>query len=649
MDSSGSDEEAKLQEHFSLSVQDALAEAEHILAARRSSIVTYRPASIVVKPDEPQPRISIIQADYDEFKHLMTLDIEEPPSRVASTVPVNPERAARVWKRMRTLTCVAALGGFLSGYNTGVISGALLPLQRVFQLDAWQLETLVSATIVCAFVSSLTGSYFTQQFGRKTTILAAALIFTIGAVTLFSAPSYGVLVVGELVLGVGIGIESLTSPMYIAETAQPAIRGMLVSAYGFMMCFGQFTAGLVDGVFSTVPRGWRFMFGCAAVPGTAMFLGFLGLPESPTWLCSVNRPEEALGVLQTVRDTDAQVRQEMTEIRENINLQNRADAQPNNPSSLLRTPSTRRALLVGCSLMFLQQFCGANVVMYYSATIYRMSGFTESTAIWLSAFTALAQLIGLVLSVLFVETAGRRPLLILSFSLVALCLWGLGSAFYLARITSDVVVESSTSCASQEALVWDGFTSYCYDCTLQDGCGYCGGLCVDGTSIGPLEASSCPDGSEWIYDVCPTPTYGTFSDRKEAHCLCTHCYRSVGWLPVICMVVYLIVFGIGAAGLPWTVNSEIYPPHCRSIALGISTGTNWLCNLVVSSTFLSISDPSVLTIYGSFWLYCAVSIGGVLWLWYALPETKGLSVEEMEAVFGKKRVKNGSSYSYGSI
>mmetsp|Transcript_356 Transcript_356/g.712 ORF Transcript_356/g.712 Transcript_356/m.712 type:complete len:677 (+) Transcript_356:340-2370(+) len=525
------------------------------------------------------------------------------------------ERSHQVMRRMRYLTCVAAIGGFLSGYNTGVISGALLPLTRVFGMSPFQEESIVFATILFALASSMAGGLLNQFFGRRRTILSSAAIFTTGGLLMFCAQNYAMLVAGEVVLGIGIGLESITNPMYIAEVSKPEIRGMLVSAYAFMMVCGQFSAGVVDGVFGPFENGWRFMFGTAAVPGTVMFIGFLSLPESPAWLVANGQETEAKDVLKHFRDSDQDAVDECNDIK--LSLRNSDDQQSPNIWQLFRTPSLRQALTVGCFLMFLQQMCGVNVIMYYSATIYQMSGFNEVTSLWLAAFTSLALLVGLFMSLFLVERIGRRPLVLASFGGVAFCLLGLGFAFYLARTTSEEVHPeiSDVECMLKPALVWDGVTRYCYDCGMIEGCGFCGGACVKGGHNGPFaDHASCPVKSEWQYDVCDTPT-------------------SVSHLPVVFMVIYLVAMGLGAAGLPWTINSEIYPVKYRSLAVGVSTGANWLCNLVISSTFLTISDASAMTMYGSFWMYAIVSFLGVGWLFFNLPETKGLSYEQIESCF----------------
>ena len=190
-----------------------------------------------------QQQGDINTSGHDESQALLAHTLHPAITTTATFVEVfdHDSRSSRVVKRMRHLTCIAAIGGFLSGYNTGVISGALLPLTRVFHLSPQQEESIVTATIVSAFVFSLLGGSMNRIFGRRKTIIKAAAVFTIGAVTLFCAQSLLMLIIGEVLLGIGIGVESLTTPLYIAEVAKPRQRGMLVSAYAFMVCFGQFS------------------------------------------------------------------------------------------------------------------------------------------------------------------------------------------------------------------------------------------------------------------------------------------------------------------------------------------------------------------------------------------------------------------------
>lgn len=446
-------------------------------------------------------------------------DTERESSSWATAEGMRRIREERVYRRMTFLTGMAAIGGFLFGYDTGVISGAMLPIQRAFGLSKFQEEVVVSSTVLAAFVSSVVGGNLNQSLGRRRCILAAAAIFTVGSVLLFGAMNYESLVLGRIVVGVGIGIASLTTPIYIAEVALPRMRGRLVTVNAFLVTLGQFTAGIIDGIFDEIAPnwGWRFMLGLAAIPSLVMYFGFLQLPESPRWLVMQGRVEEAQQALEGMRESPQEAAHELAEILESIPQKVRVpdeladvippSAAPNssqtsgmtttstatddapltaveemseateydfdggNESFLQRIVEmvsdrpTRRALILGCGLMAIQQCSGINTVMYYAASIYEMSQFDEKTAVWLSGFTALAQVIGIGLSIYLVDFMGRRKLILLSLSAVTISLLGLGFSFYLARVTSDPVIKSiGTQCEGRKALVWSGRTQFCYDC-----------------------------------------------------------------------------------------------------------------------------------------------------------------------------------------
>lgn len=329
------------------------------------------------------------------------------------------QRILHVQRRMKVLTSLAAIGGFLFGYDTGVISGAMPPIARAFQLTTTAESWVVSSTVLSAFVSSMMGGTINERYGRKKTILMAALVFTIGGLLMGLAWNYVVLLIGRLTIGIGIGLSSLTSPMYIAEVAAPSMRGTLVTMNLFMVCFGQFFAGMLDGILDQIDpdNGWRFMLGLAALPSIIMFIGFQYLPESPRWLVMNDRFEEAEMVLKSVRNTDEAAEEELKEIKYVVEIMNALGRDDDENSgekdgmelnclnpvmsvehdgnnhiyiptpmkthtpflkslrNMMKHNPTRRALGLGCGMMLLQQFSGINTVMYFAASIYEMSGF----------------------------------------------------------------------------------------------------------------------------------------------------------------------------------------------------------------------------------------------------------------------------------
>mmetsp|Transcript_21538 Transcript_21538/g.47006 ORF Transcript_21538/g.47006 Transcript_21538/m.47006 type:complete len:701 (-) Transcript_21538:526-2628(-) len=619
-----------------------------------------------------------------------------------------------VLRRMRYLTFVAAIGGFLFGYDTGVVSGAMLPMKRALNLNKRQQEVVVSSTVFAAFVSSLfLGAPINDRYGRRNAILGSALIFGLGSLVLMFANGYESLVVGRIILGLGIGVASLTTPVYIAEVAMPSMRGQLVTVNTLLITFGQFFAGMVDGILNHLmpETGWRYMLGFAVIPSAFMFVGFLNLPESPRWLAKKSRYREAALVLRelrsTVEEADSELREIVTSITSSsynncenddedddagerwssdynggsslpygsdasVGVNSSASGHNNNDFlhdeklqtmhqrqrhpkasgsgdtntvrlwiAMLSHPPTRRALVLGCGLMAVQQCSGINTVMYYAATIYEMAGFDEQTAVWLSGFTALAQVVGIAVSIFLVDRSGRRTLVLSSLAFVTLSLAGLAGSFYLARITSGDVVRVVRSaeggeCASQPATIWDGVTRYCYDCVGLEGCGYFGGACFPGSISGPRDGlqglvsvesnneTATTSTAIWEYELCSGT--GGVGDQVSTK-------NPFGILSVLFMVLYLLAFGIGMGGMPWTINSEIYPLKFRSMAVSLSTATNWVGNLVVSATFLTLSSPGALTAYGAFGMYGAVALLGWVWLFWKLPETKGLSLAEIEKLF----------------
>ncbi len=574
------------------------------------------------------------------FSGMNDEDETELKPQQSMDMPLLPEDGEPLGRYMITLTAVSAVGGFLFGYDSGVVSGAILKIKEDMGLVPWQEETVVSVTIAGAIIGSIIGGPLNDKVGRKPMMVTAAAIFTVGAVVLGFAGSFGMLSVGRVTLGIGIGVASVTTPVYIAESAPSSLRGQLVTLNTLLIPFGQLMAGVVDGVFANVPQGWRWMLGLSGVPGLVMLLGALPLPESPRWLLGRGRVEEATAVLQKLRGK-FNVYDEVESISATISSDHHQ--KPASLREMLFVPPLRRTLTVGCGVQILQQFLGINIVMYYAAEIYSMAGYSDVTAIWLSALAPLSQTIGCLVSMYSIESLGRRKLLLYSCVGASFCLLFVGLSFFLNAMTSERAVMGSNpldaDCEHIDSFLFGRQEiRSCLQCTNTKGCGFC---LVDSLKFGNCYAAAAGsngsqqstdildrcDSNDWIPQSCP--------DRFSA-------------LGVVGILSYLFVFGLGASTVPWTLNAEIYPQHARSLGNSLATACNWISNFVLSATFLTISNPTTgITIYGAFWMYALIGFFGSFWVYVVLPETKGRSMGEIQTLFEREGDVNTLSYRRG--
>ncbi|KAK7122028.1 hypothetical protein R3I93_022971 [Phoxinus phoxinus] len=541
-----------------------------------------------------------------------------------------------------TLAFFSALGGFLFGYDTGVVSGAMLLLKREMNLSSLWQELLVSITVGAAALSALAGGFLNGLFGRRICILLASFIFSAGGIILSVAQSKEVLLCGRLTVGLGIGIASMTVPVYIAEVSPSHLRGQLVTINTLFITGGQFVASVVDGVFSYLPHdGWRYMLGLSVVPAVLQFSGFLFLPESPRWLLQNGETQKARLVLSQIRG-GVDVEDEFESIRSSVEEERNDSSGGPVLWRILAYAPTRRALIVGCGLQMFQQLSGINTVMYYSATIIQMSGVQDDhMAIWLAAATAFTNFMFTLVGVWLVERVGRRKLTLGSILGTAVSLMVLAAGFLLsAQASPPVTFHPRDSSLHNSTCTHYGF---CESCMLDPACGFCYG--VNGTSVVesscvPVSAANtetsaagrCSNGTQesaglfWAYNYCPT---------------------SYSWIVLLGLVLYLAFFAPGMGPMPWTVNSEIYPLWARSTGNACSAGVNWICNVLVSLTFLHVAQ--YLTYYGAFFLYSSLAALGFVFVLGCLPETKGLRLEEIESRFGRRLCSCGAGGSQGVL
>jgi sugar porter (SP) family MFS transporter len=319
---------------------------------------------------------------------------------------------------------VAALGGFLFGFDTGIISGALLFIKQEFGLSAGLQQLVVGSLLVAAVVGALLGGPISDAWGRKRTLILAALVFGVGALVASYSPNLAVLVVARVLLGLAIGIASMIVPVYIAEIAPPRVRGALVSLQQFMITVGIMVSYLVSYAFSG-SGAWRWMLGVGMIPAAILFVGMLPLPESPRWLLAKDRRQDALGVLHRIRHEEHNPEAELAEIEAVHKMQAGVSYRD------LFRPSVRPALIVGVGIAFINQMVGVNAVIYYAPTILKDAGFSSSAAILATTGVGILNMLVTLCALLLIDRVGRRPLLLVGISGVLLALIVLGAAYLL--------------------------------------------------------------------------------------------------------------------------------------------------------------------------------------------------------------------------
>ena len=342
------------------------------------------------------------------------------------------------------LICIASVGGALFGYDTGVVSGAMIQIKSDSKSypevdgmnlsNLWQ-EVVVSCTTAGAALGCILCGTLNDSLGRKPVNLMSALLFVASCAVMAAAPSLAVLVVGRTLVGVAIGFAATTVPMYLAEVAAPEERGRVVTVNNISIVGGQVVASLAACAFDVAktPHGWRYMLALGGVPGLVMFVGFLFLPESPRWLAGRGRVDEARACLTKIREGD--VEEELALLVEELQEE---QGKAFSVRVLWNDKGAMRALYLGCGLQILQQLAGINVIMYYSATILQNTSGNSDLSPWdhvnvlstcLSSAVAFAQMAGNIIGLVLIERCGRKPLVLGSLCGVIVFLVALGGVF----------------------------------------------------------------------------------------------------------------------------------------------------------------------------------------------------------------------------
>ena len=514
------------------------------------------------------------------------------PDLVENTPPSGKKRSIGL------LAVVACLGGFLFGYDTGVISGALPYMLMPNEAGGLALgpveEGLIGGILLlgCA-VGAVIGGRMSDRFGRRHNILLLAAVFFVGALGCAVAPNITLMYLARFVLGLAVGGASTTVPVYLSESAPKDQRGMLVAVDQLMIVTGQFCAFAVNAAIAAVQGGpaatvendpsgtyqagetvswdalagiggvtvsdgngmaWRWMLVMCSLPAIALWIGIRMMPESARWHMRRGELREAIGSLKRIRvDGKHDVGVEIAEMDENHRLDQKREKL--SLGAAIRIPWLRSIIIFGGTFAILQQLTGVNTMMYYAPRVLMAAGFDAQASIILNAFTGLASVVGSVIGLLALRRFGRRPVLLVGQVILTLSLIAMTAIFLL------------------------GINPYI-------------------TATGAV--------SEDI------PTF-------------------VPYLVVVVIVLFMLGMQAGPGPVMWVMLSEIFPNAVRGAANGFAVMILWLTNMFVTFFFPVMMDGlgPVLT----YAIFAAINIFAVIWYFLRVPETKKFSLERIEWEF----------------
>ena len=448
-----------------------------------------------------------------------------------------------------SISLVSALGGFLFGYDWVVIGGAKFFYERYFELT--QIPHLQGIAMSSALLGCIPGAmfagYFSDRFGRRRSLIFAAVLFFFSALGTGFSDHFTMFMLFRILGGLGVGMASVVSPIYIAEISPRQMRGRLVALNQLNIVLGILAAQITNYLIAKeVPAGatdvfivnswngrmaWRWMFWAETIPAGIFFIFGFFIPESPRWLVRSGNSGLALNTLNRIGD-DGYGATILEEIKQSL----KETSQKIDYKSLV-SKKVRPVLVLGLALAFFQQWCGINIVFNYADEVFSSAGFGINATLLNIVATGVVNLVFTIVAIRTVDKWGRKKLMLLGAAGLAITYIILGAAYYME---------------------------------------------VSGTVV----------------------------------------------LAVILVAIGL--YGLTLAPVTWVILSEIFPNRIRGAAMAVASTTLW-----ISSTLLVLLFPiikSKIYIYGAFWLYAAICIIGFFYVKARLPETKGKSLEEIEAL-----------------
>ncbi|XP_016060430.1 PREDICTED: solute carrier family 2, facilitated glucose transporter member 12 isoform X1 [Miniopterus natalensis] len=526
----------------------------------------------------------------------------------------------------------AAVSGLLVGYELGIISGALLQLRTLLALTCQEQEMVVSSLLVGALLTSVMGGVLIDRYGRRAAIILSSCLLGLGSLVLVLSLSYTVLIVGRIAVGVSISLSSIATCVYIAEIAPQHRRGLLVSLNELMIVIGILLAYISNYAFANVSHGWRYMFGLVLPLGVLQAIGMYFLPPSPRFLVMKGQEEAAGKVLRRLRAI-SDTMEELTLIKSSLK-----DEYQYSFWDLFRSKDNMRTrIMIGLTLVFFVQITGQPNILFYASTVLKSVGFQSNEAASLaSTGVGVVKVISTIPATLLVDHVGGKTFLCVGSSMMAASLVTMGfvNLNIHMNFTSICRNHSPINQSLDESVFYGSRNLSASNETLREL--FKGVTTHSVSSLTPRRNDVDKRGemtsASLLNAGLSLTEYQSVTDPAEVS-------PSLRWLSLASLLVYVAAFSIGLGPMPWLVLSEIFPGGIRGRAMALTSSMNWGINLLISLTFLTVTD-----LIGLPWvcfIYAIMSLAALGFIVMFIPETKGCSLEQISMELAKSNyVKN---------
>ncbi|MGD0584071.1 MAG: sugar porter family MFS transporter [Bacteroidales bacterium] len=511
------------------------------------------------------------------------------------------------------IALVIAMGGFLMGFDASVISGVIKYIEPQFNLSKIELGWAVASLTVAATAAMIFAGPLSDRFGRKLILEIAALLYAFSALLSAIAPSYVLLVIARMLAGVGVGTSLIIAPMYIAEMSPPEKRGKMVSfnqlniVLGISVAF--FTNYLIVhlsksdaawvGSLKIREYNWRWMLGIEFFPAVLYFLFLQFVPQSPRWLVMKGKLNEALDIMKRLGDEKV-AEKIISDIRESIS----AESAPKEKTRIreLFLPALKLVLTIGIVVAILQQITGINSVFFYAPMIFEQSGIGTDAAFIQAILVGLTNVVFTVVAMVLIDKLGRKPLLVTGVSFITVCMFLLAFGFNSAtfKLTDVSVTKLPTE--------------------------------INITQLSPIMNKSFKSDTEFKKEII-----GLLGDKAEKKYESEFISAAITMNPTLILIGilgFVAAFAVSLGPVMWVLFSELFPNNIRATAISfvgfVNSGISFLVQLVFPWELANLGSAGTFLLYGIFALI------GLVFILKLLPETKGKSLEELEAILVKR-------------